>query len=56
MSRKNRDKRQLNLEELLTAALRWSELPKEVRAEVVELVEQMLREHAAYRAREAADE
>jgi hypothetical protein len=54
----DRHERQLSLEDLLMAGVRWAELPQETRAEVVEMIAQMLREHVAQTVRpeEATDE
>jgi hypothetical protein len=52
----NEQERQLSLEELLIASPCWGKLPGQIRAEVVELIAQMLREHVAPDARGISDE
>ncbi len=52
----NRSRRQLGLEELFLATPKWGDLPAQTRTEVLELVAQVLIEHAARQAKGGDDE
>lgn len=56
MRTKTRYKRQMSLDDLVTATARWNELPNQTRNEVLELLMEMLREHVASSKKGGGDE
>jgi len=55
MQDQKRQQRQLSLEESMPTKPKWSELPQQVRSEVIELLRQLLVEHVEAE-KEACDE